>query len=96
MPRPRTGEFDAALSLARHDPNAPQPLCVGRWEEFTEYDEEHTPTEEQAAEMCDGCPLLDICRQSAKKERPEWGVQGGIAWAWGRQANLHRDREPMD
>jgi hypothetical protein len=86
--RPKTPELEAALSLANerpNDPKVPQPLCAGRPAEFADYD--IPPSKELARSMCEACPLLDLCSTSAKHQRPEWGVQGGIAWKRGRQAH---------
>lgn len=86
MSRERTEEMRFSLVQARKNPRAPQPKCIGR-AEFTDYDEDHVPNEQEAADMCAGCPFFDVCLESAKQERPEWGVMGGIAWAYGRQAH---------
>jgi hypothetical protein len=80
--RRRTPEFNAALSLANRDPRAPQPHCVNRWQDF---DADDMPSEEAAAALCAPCPLLAICRDSARLERPEGGVMGGILWRDGKQ-----------
>ena len=44
---------------------------------------EEIPTDEQAEEMCFGCPLLDICREYAQNERPTIGIYGGQVWGRG-------------
>ena len=80
---PQTPEFDAALRLARQDRNAPQPACKGRANEFVDYDV--VPSEAAAEQLCETCPLYDLCRPSAIQAKPDWGVQGGIAWKHGRQ-----------
>ena len=82
---PRSAEFEGALELAYRDPDEPQPLCEGKWAEFSDY---VTPPDEQTCiDMCAPCPLLDICRENARATRPSWGIQGGIAWKQGRQAH---------
>jgi hypothetical protein len=95
-PRERTPEFAEALALAHADENAPQPACHGRTWDFVDY--QTTPDRAAARKLCAGtspsdprrCPLLDVCKPSALQERPDWGVQGGIAWVNGRQWHLRR------
>lgn len=43
-----------------------------------------TPTGIQATEMCRACPLLAMCRDFARRERPDWGVYGGEVWMGGK------------
>lgn len=86
--RPPLAPFIDALNLAHVDPDAPQPLCDERTAEFVDYDV--SPGEEAAAALCvdaDGeeCPLMKVCRESARYERPEWGVRAGVAWKGGKQ-----------
>lgn len=91
--RRRLPEFEAALRKAHLDPEAPQPLCLerGEWWDYTS-----SPEPEIARKICAPCPLLDPCRTSALHEKPAWGVQGGIAWEYGRQAHLKRTRRLAD
>lgn len=83
MNRPVTPAYQDVLRTARRDPHAPQPKCLERGEEYAFY--EHPPTRAEAKELCEGCPLLAVCRESARRERPAWGVRGGIAWNMGTQ-----------
>jgi hypothetical protein len=78
-----TFELRLALALAENDPKRPQPKCVERFDLYVDYDK--PPNEEEAKELCSGCPLLDICRRSALADKPAWGVKGGIAWDEGKQ-----------
>lgn len=63
-------------------------LCFGRTE-WTDYDDprfpdESTgrdmPTSAEAEAMCAGCPVLDMCRAWAGREKPAWGVHSGDVW----------------
>lgn len=83
MNRPATENYNAALREARKSPRKPQPKCLARGELYAFYDQ--PPTRAEAKELCEGCPLLDVCRESARRERPAWGVRGGIAWNMGTQ-----------
>ncbi len=82
--REKTPAFEAALEEARKDRKAPQPLCVGNPGPFMDY-EGAPPSEEECRALCAPCPLLAICKKSASYQRPEHGVQGGIAWLGGKQ-----------
>lgn len=80
--------FDHALSIARRHEDAPQPACIGRPAQFVDY--VNPPSEEEARQMCAPCPLLMLCRKAASKSNTQWGVQGGIVWANGRQYHWSR------
>lgn len=41
----------------------------------------HTPTDERAAELCNHCPMLSLCREYAQVQRPSGVVLGGQVWA---------------
>lgn len=88
--RPRTHEFQEALNRADESRSEPQPLCRGREDEFVHYSA--TPSKEEARALCEdergvACPLMKVCKPSARIERPAWGVQAGIAWNMGRQSH---------
>lgn len=68
--------FDRGLHLVR-------PQCVGRSNEFTDYDEDNIPTPASARELCVGCPLIDLCQDAAMVMKHGWGVFGGEAWVYG-------------
>jgi len=54
--------------------------CLGREEEFIDWafdNELPTPTAEQAAELCAGCPLLKACDNYRIAAKEQWGVWGG-------------------
>lgn len=94
----RLPEFAEALDLARHDPNAPQPLCATRDPES--YTGDVPPSRAEARRLCEGdkpsekCDLFALCRRSALHEKPKWGVHGGIVWDNGRQLHLRRKTPP--
>lgn len=85
---PRTHEFQEALDLADESADEPQYLCRGREDEFAHYEE--SPQKEVAEALCADCPLRALCLASAKKEKPAWGVRGGVAWDMGRQVHWVR------
>lgn len=88
-------EFARALFLARkhrEDPDVkmPQPLCLDRAAEYSDYPEDDAPDEQTALDMCEPCPLFELCRASALQTKPAHGVWGGIAWDDGRQVHWLR------
>jgi len=80
--------FRIALYRARRHDDQPQPLCLDRQAEFSDYEE--SPDEPTARAMCVDCPLLAVCLESAMQSKPDWGVWGGIAWDQGRQVHWLR------
>lgn len=93
---PHSIELEIALDRANKDPDAPQPFCAGKEKYFSLYEE--SPTQDVAAAMCAPCPLLAICKASARSSHPAWGVQGGISWAKGRyvKENVQIKEESLD
>lgn len=89
MPRvkPFTPEFEEALAAAAVG-EGPSPLCKDRTFEFTDYIT--PPTAKQAAELCADCPLISLCLDDARRTKPKWGVQGGVAWEGGVPVELAR------
>lgn len=79
--------FARVLEGAVAEDGAPRPLCDGRSAEYIDY-VGWVPSEQHAAALCAGCPLLDACLANARRVKPGWGVHGGIAWIDGRQAHL--------
>lgn len=61
--------------------------CRSKTADFADYSDEKIPSPEYAAELCKGCPLLELCRARAHAVKPGWGVLGGEVWAYG---NLFR------
>lgn len=62
------------LSLAVAQKGA---YCDGKPEQYVDYDEENIPTDEQAAQMCFGCPVRQQCEEFAKEAKVNWGVWHG-------------------
>ena len=85
--------YSDALDLAHRDTGAPQPACRWRPEEFVDYADDAIPSEVEAAGLCGGCPLLELCLENARRTKPGWGVLGGIAWVYGRQWHLVADED---
>lgn len=56
-------------------------LCEGQHEAFTEYDDPRDPRTFEAQVTCSTCPLLLLCRERARIEKPAHGVWGGELWS---------------
>jgi hypothetical protein len=56
------------------------PKCLNREDLYIDYEEENTPTAEQAYLMCEGCPVLVECARMANAYKPPLGVWGGSVW----------------
>ena len=61
-----------------------EPKCSGKEEQYIDYD--ISPTFREGVEMCIGCPLLELCDESARARRPVWGVWGGKVYGSSRIA----------
>lgn len=72
-------EFNATLEDARRFEWDDQLNCrqfdQGAWIDYTT-----PPSDEVAAWMCKGCPLLQLCSDYARATKPGWGVWGGTTW----------------
>lgn len=81
------GAFDAFDEAQNHV----EALCKNKEEQWTDYTAANMPTAIQAALMCDGCPMLKACANSALAQNkdddmmPGWGVWGGERWVYGRK-----------
>lgn len=53
-------------------------FCKGKPEKWMDYEDEDEPSKEEAAQMCDGCPLQKACANFAIAARMPHGVWGGI------------------
>lgn len=84
-------EFKAALIEAHENPDAPQPGCLEQADIFSDYTT--LPSAEEAEYLCAPCPLLELCLANARRVKPHWTVQGGLAWVRGRPASSH---DPKD
>jgi len=52
-------------------------LCINKTDEYIDYPEEETPTQEEAQLMCFGCPVRALCKQVAREADVTYGVWGG-------------------
>lgn len=66
-------------------------LCRDKNEKWMDYDAAHIPTPIEAALMCNNCPMLALCANSAVAQNkddemaPGWGVWGGEVWVYGKR-----------
>ena len=51
--------------------------CLNKPEKWVDYDEEHPPSDREAAQMCWGCPLRLECLDYAESAGVTFGVYGG-------------------
>lgn len=93
MVRPEEGVFNRALDRA-HMGDGPAPMCDGLSEVFVDY--RSAPTKDEAREMCEPCPLITLCRASARSVRPDHGVWGGEVWDRGRRLHGPGRRLPKN
>lgn len=66
-------DFDRARALVKGN-------CLGREAEFIDWAFENdlpTPTAEEAAELCAGCPLIKACANYRIAAKEQWGIWGG-------------------
>lgn len=76
----RTESSRPDVTLAVPTPDTAQALCLGRWKEF---DQDYL-SDERAAALCAGCPILEACLSRAMTEegnvtaRNRYGVRGGL------------------
>ena len=49
--------------------------CAGKPELYVDYD--IPPSAEQAAALCEGCPIAELCLEYALVTKQAWGVWGG-------------------
>lgn len=93
--RPRS-EASAAFDEFNDSLKVTTVPCRGREAEFTEYcdprptrDEDTDgryamPSREHAKQMCAPCPLLELCKDYAHLDRPDFGIWGGQRWLGGK------------
>jgi hypothetical protein len=58
--------------------------CFDKPEKYIDYDEENPPTNDEAYELCNGCPMLVSCGRFANALRPPIGVWAGQRWESGK------------
>ena len=73
-PKPEAQEKQEALNAAIDELDE-RTRCYDTPDAYMDYEEENAPTVVEAALMCDGCPVLDLCRgyAVASKDRGVWG-----------------------
>lgn len=73
-PKPEAQEKLEALNAAIDELDE-RTRCYASPQDYMDYEEENSPTVVEAALMCDGCPVLDLCRDYAvaSKDRGVWG-----------------------
>lgn len=58
--------------------------CFGKPEKYMDYDEDKLPTNAEAYELCNGCPMLVECARFASALKPPIGVWGGQVYSLGK------------
>jgi hypothetical protein len=66
---PLAEKFDQARGLCYRNPGP-----------YIDYEEENTPSPNQAFQLCKGCPMLVECARFASAYKPVIGVWGGEVW----------------
>jgi hypothetical protein len=59
-------------------------LCYRNPAPYIDYEEENTPSPNQAFQLCKGCPMLVECARFASAYKPVIGVWGGEVWENGK------------
>lgn len=54
-----------------------EPKCLGEEPSYIDYPPHSVPNMAMAAELCRGCPLLELCDEAARAKKPAWGVWAG-------------------
>lgn len=76
-------QFDEQVSAPCRDNPGP-------WMDWDSPDEERVFEAQMA---CNGCAFLEVCRERARLERPEYGVFAGEVWEDGRIVRRARKRQ---
>lgn len=79
-------QFNDALEEARTS-GVNVPKCENNPTVYSDYDEEEMPSAFEARMACNDCPLLILCGEYAKADKPAWGVWAGKRWAYGQVVN---------
>lgn len=85
-------EWNFYLTEASRNGWANKVHCVDDPKPFTE--QHPQPTQEEAQELCAGCPMFELCEEYAKLKKPRGVVLGGISW--GDDRRPLRAVEPAD
>ncbi len=95
-------EFEVALEAASQDPDKPQPKCAvwvhenpgkpNPWIDWATHPdnredyERPAPSKKDALDLCDGCPLYNLCAEAAIARPPSHGVRAaGLRFELGRK-----------
>lgn len=73
--------FNRALRMVRTS-------CYGNPAPYMDYDDEHIPSPETAAKLCEGCPVLKLCGAYAQLVHEPTGVWGGDVFI---QGSIYRE-----
>ena len=82
-----------AFNLFDEAQNHVDGLCRDKPERWMDYDAANIPSSVEATLMCNDCPLLAACGNSALAQNaddemsPGWGVWGGSVWIYGKRAD---------
>jgi hypothetical protein len=74
-------EFEEMLNQAHFNGWSDKINCHGKPELYADY--RQSPSQEEAAALCAGCPLLTLHRELVDAKGLHWTVSGGIAWVEG-------------
>jgi hypothetical protein len=74
-------EFEEMLNQAHLNGWSDKINCHNKPELYADY--RQSPSQEAAAELCAGCPLLTLHREVVDAKGLPWTVSGGIAWVEG-------------
>ena len=76
-------EYHEMLNQAHINGWSDKMPCHERPDLFT--DMERAVSQDEAAALCAGCPMLTVHREAVLAFPPKWGVAGGISWDRGMQ-----------
>ena len=81
----KMGKRASDASLALEDQYSKgRSKCFDKPEKYMDYDENNPPSNAEAYELCNGCPMLVECARFANALRPPIGVWGGQRWDTGK------------
>lgn len=70
--------------------------CKGNPKAYTDYTAQSIPSDVEAAKLCAGCPMLELCANNAVATRPGWGIWGGQVWVYGEPYTGDRSKLDAD
>ena len=82
IPEPRTKTDEQAVADFEKALDNYSPQCVDRPQDFSDWEEDAIPSPRTAFNLCNGCPLLLLCREAAHVSKPGWSVWGGETWVY--------------